>query len=159
MGGRGLCPDNANDHEEPMQPLYRFAAPVVAPLLLGLALTGCGGSGAGGEHSGAPEHAAPAAGGTPAAGTSPAQAGAPHQVVIDNFTYSPATLTVPAGATVVWVNRDDVPHTVTSSTKPRLFASQALDTDDRFEQTFTEAGTYDYFCAVHPHMTARITVK
>jgi plastocyanin len=142
-----------------MRPLYRFAAPIVAPLLLGLALAGCGRSGAGVDHDGAPEHAAPGAADTPAPGTSPTPAGAPYQVVIDNFTYSPATLTVPAGATVVWVNHDDVPHTVTSSTKPRLFASKALDADDRFEHTFTAPGTYDYFCAVHPKMTARVIVK
>jgi plastocyanin len=142
-----------------MRPLYRIAAPVVAPLLLGLAVAGCGGSGAGADHGGAPEHAALGAGGTPAPGTSPAPAGGPYQVVIANFTYSPATLTVPAGASVVWVNHDDMPHTVTSSTRPRLFASQALDTDDRFEHTFTTPGTYDYFCAVHTHMTARVIVK
>jgi plastocyanin len=142
-----------------MRTLHRSAAPVVALLLLSLALSGCGRSGARVDHGGAPDHAAPGAGGTPVPGTSPAPAGAPYQVAIDNFTYSPATLSVPAGATVAWVNHDDVPHTVTSSARPRLFASKALDTDDRFEHTFSSPGTYDYFCAIHAHMTARVIVK
>ena len=84
---------------------------------------------------------------------------ATHQVVIDNFTFSPPTLTVPVGATVTWINRDDVPHTATSTAKPKLFDSGALDTDDRYTHAFTEPGTYPYFCAVHPKMTGQIIVK
>jgi plastocyanin len=84
---------------------------------------------------------------------------APNQVVIDNFTYSPLTLTVAAGTKVTWVNRDDVPHTVTSPNKPRVLASPSLDTDESFTFEFTRPGTYDYFCAVHPKMTGKIIVK
>ena len=83
----------------------------------------------------------------------------PRQVFIDNFTYDPPTLTVDPGTRVTWVNRDDVPHTATSSTKPRAFDSGALDTDMRFSHTFTTPGTYEYFCAVHPKMIGRIIVK
>ena len=83
----------------------------------------------------------------------------PNQVVIDNFTFSPARLTVKAGTKVTWVNRDDLPHTATSSAKPRLFNSGTLDTDQQFSYVFTKAGTYDYFCALHPRMTGRIIVK
>ncbi len=82
-----------------------------------------------------------------------------NEVVIDNFAFSPSTLTISVGATVHWVNRDDVPHTATSSKRPREFDSGALDTDDRFAHQFDVAGTYDYFCAVHPHMTGQIIVK
>ncbi len=82
-----------------------------------------------------------------------------NEIVIDNFTFSPAKLTIPIGGTVHWVNRDDVPHTVTSSKRPRTFDSGALDTDDQFAHQFDVAGTYDYFCAVHPHMTGQIIVK
>jgi plastocyanin len=60
---------------------------------------------------------------------------------------------------VTWINRDDVPHTATSTAKPRLFDSGALDTDERYCYVFTEPGTYSYFCAVHPKMTAQIIVK
>jgi plastocyanin len=77
--------------------------------------------------------------------------------MIDNFTYDPPDLAVPAGATVVWVNRDDVPHTVTA--QDRAFTSGALDTDGEFSHTFPTPGTYTYYCAVHPHMTGRVVVK
>lgn len=82
-----------------------------------------------------------------------------HQVNIDNFRFSPAELTIPAGATVTWINHDDVPHTATSSKKPRDFDSGTLDTDQEYSHKFTTAGTYNYFCAVHPHMTGKIIVK
>ena len=76
---------------------------------------------------------------------------------IDNFTFVPARLTVKAGTTVTWRNEDDIPHTVTSAA--RLFKSKALDTDDNFSFTFTEPGTYEYFCSLHPRMTATIVVE
>jgi plastocyanin len=102
--------------------------------------------------------------GTDGAASQPAttEAGAAaNTVVIDNFTFSPATLTVGVGVgtTVTWVNRDDVPHTATSSVKPRVFNSGALDTDQKYSFTFKTKGTYDYFCEVHPHMTGTIVVK
>jgi len=68
-------------------------------------------------------------------------------------------LPVPAGTTVTWTNRDDIPHTVTSSDDPRLFKSQVLDTDEKFSFTFTNAGTYPYFCSIHPKMTAKVIVE
>jgi plastocyanin len=52
-----------------------------------------------------------------------------------------------------------MPHTATSTKKPRLFDSGTLDTDDKFSRVFTAPGTYEYFCAVHPHMTGQIIVK
>ena len=81
------------------------------------------------------------------------------EVKIDNFSFSPATLTVVAGSTVTWINRDDIPHTVVSSDDPRAFKSKALDTDDRFSFTFTKAGTYSYFCSIHPKMTGKVVVQ
>ena len=76
---------------------------------------------------------------------------------IDNFTFTPARLIVKAGTTVTWRNEDDIPHTVTSSTG--LFKSKTLDTDESFSFTFTEPGTYEYFCSLHPRMTATIVVE
>jgi plastocyanin len=96
---------------------------------------------------------------TPAANPGADSPTAPNQVVIDNFTFSPAKLTVAVGAEVTWVNRDDVPHTATSTTKPREIDSHTLDTDDRFTHVFKAPGIYEYFCAVHPHMTGQIIVK
>jgi len=89
--------------------------------------------------------------------TAPAADG--KQVVIDNFTFSPATLTVPAGTAVTWVNHDDVPHTVTSPSRPRLLDSPTLDTDESFTHVFKDPGTYDYYCTVHPRMTGQVIVK
>ncbi len=79
------------------------------------------------------------------------------EVKIDNFTFNPQQITVKAGTTVVWINHDDIPHTVTSKTG--IFKSKALDTDDKFSFTFTTPGTYSYFCALHPHMTGSIVVE
>ena len=78
------------------------------------------------------------------------------QVKIANFTFDPHTLTVKAGTTVTWVNADDIPHLV--SEKDGNFRSSALDTNDEFSQTFSTAGTIEYFCAIHPHMTGKIVV-
>jgi plastocyanin len=87
---------------------------------------------------------------------SPARA-ADTEVKIDNFTFNPQQITVKAGTTVVWINHDDIPHTVTSSTQ--TFKSKALDTDEKFSFTFATPGTVKYFCALHPHMTGTIVVE
>jgi plastocyanin len=79
------------------------------------------------------------------------------KVSIDNFTFSPEMLEIRAGTKVVWLNGDDVPHTVRSSED--LFRSEALDTDDKFERLFSEPGTYEYYCGIHTHMTGKIVVK
>jgi plastocyanin len=79
------------------------------------------------------------------------------ELKIDNFTFAPQRLAVKAGTTVTWINDDDIPHTVASSTK--LFKSNALDTNDKFSFTFTTPGTYEYFCSLHPHMTGTIVVE
>ena len=96
---------------------------------------------------------------TPAAKPNADAPTAPNQVTIDNFAFNPKTLTVPVGTEVTWINRDDVPHTATSTVKPRVFDSKTLDTDDTFSYVFTAPGTYQYYCAVHPHMTGEIVVK
>jgi plastocyanin len=79
------------------------------------------------------------------------------EVKIDNFTFSPARITVQAGTTVTWDNGDDIPHTVTSSTK--MFKSKVLDTADKFSFTFATPGVFEYFCSLHPHMTGTIVVE
>jgi amicyanin len=82
---------------------------------------------------------------------------ATNVVTIDNFTFTPPELTVAVGTTVKWVNRDDIPHVVVN--KDKAFRSKALDTDDSFSYTFASAGTFDYFCALHPHMVGKVIVK
>ena len=85
-------------------------------------------------------------------------AAAAAAVGIDNFTFNPAALTVKAGTTVTWTNRDDIPHGL-AATNNAFKRSQALDTDDSFSFTFTTPGTYQYFCYIHPHMTGTIVVE
>jgi plastocyanin len=85
----------------------------------------------------------------------PPAAGA--EVKIDNFSFTPATLTVAVGTQVTWTNRDDIPHTIVSDDK--TFKSNALDTDEKFTYTFAKAGTYSYFCSIHPKMKGTIVVQ
>ena len=81
------------------------------------------------------------------------------EVKIDNFSFGPASLTISVGSTVTWTNRDDIPHTVVSADDPKVFKSKVLDTDEKFSFTFTKAGTYAYFCSVHPKMTGKVVVQ
>jgi amicyanin len=81
-----------------------------------------------------------------------------YQIKIDNFSFGPSTLTVPVGATVTWSNQDDVPHNVVS-TDGKDIKSPVLDTDQKFTHTFAQAGTYAYYCAIHPKMTGKVIVQ
>jgi Icc protein len=79
-----------------------------------------------------------------------------HDVVVDNFSFAPATTSVPIGTTITWTNRDDVPHNVVST--ERKFKSPVLDTDEQFSHRFDAPGTYNYFCSIHPKMTGQVVV-
>jgi plastocyanin len=79
------------------------------------------------------------------------------EVKIDNFTFAPQRLSIKPGTTVTWINEDDIPHTVAATGKE--FRSKVLDTNDKFSFTFTAAGTFEYFCSLHPHMTGTIVVE
>ena len=79
------------------------------------------------------------------------------EVKIDNFVFGPQAITVPVGTTVTWTNSDDTPHTAVST--DGVFKSKVMDTDEKFSYTFTKAGTYPYFCSVHPKMTGTIVVQ
>ena len=89
-----------------------------------------------------------------------------HRTVRRNSTKSrsitsvsgPATLTVPAGSTVTWINQDDVPHNIVSS-EGKILKSPILDTDQKFSYTFTTPGTYSYYCGIHPKMTGKVIVQ
>ena len=79
------------------------------------------------------------------------------EVKIDNFSFTPATLTVKAGTQITWTNGDDIPHTVVSD--DGTFKSKALDTNDTFTFTIKKPGTYSYFCSIHPKMTGKVIVE
>jgi plastocyanin len=78
-------------------------------------------------------------------------------VNIDNFVFGPQTITVPVGATVTWTNKDDIPHTSVST--DGVFKSKVLDTDEKFSYKFEKAGTYPYYCTIHPKMTGKVIVQ
>jgi plastocyanin len=86
-----------------------------------------------------------------------APASGPVEVRIANFTFQRPTVTVKPGTTVVWINDDDIPHTVVAIGKS--FRSKVLDTGDRFSFTFAKPGEFDYFCSLHPHMTGKVIVR
>ncbi len=79
------------------------------------------------------------------------------EVTIDNFSFGPASLTVGVGTEVTWINRDDIPHTIVST--DGVFKSKVRDTDEKFSYKFTTAGTYTYYCSLHPKMTGKIVVQ
>lgn len=137
---------------------YRYVRNLCLVVLIGLMDALLGGCGRGGMTVSKPDTAAATDSVAAAPATQPAAAAA-MTVVIDNFTFQPAMLTIAPGTKVTWVNHDDVPHTATGSVKPRAFNSGTLDTDEKFSFTFTTRGTYPYFCAVHPHMTGQVIVK
>ncbi|OHX11487.1 amicyanin [Chromobacterium sphagni] len=84
---------------------------------------------------------------------------APATITIDiaKFAFNPKEISVAPGTRVVWINRDDTPHTV--SGRDKTFASKALDTDDKYEYTFANAGDFNYYCVVHPYMTGTVHVR
>jgi Icc protein len=82
----------------------------------------------------------------------------PNEIGIDNFSFTPAVLTVKAGTTVSWVNKDDVPHLIVN-VQNKFKQSKVLDTDQRYSATLTRPGQYDYFCSMHPQMQGRIDVQ
>lgn len=81
-------------------------------------------------------------------------------VAIRNFAFHPDSLAVPAGATVTWVNCEDVgqqPHTTTSTTA--VWSSPNLNSGDHYSHTFAGAGVFPYYCTVHPYMLGKIVVQ
>jgi plastocyanin len=81
---------------------------------------------------------------------------ATNTIAIQNFAFVPTTVTVKAGSTVTWTNRDQDAHTVTAMAGP--FHSPTLNTGQSFHYTFTTPGRYDYLCTIHPFMTATVVV-
>lgn len=79
------------------------------------------------------------------------------QVAIDNFTFSPKTLTVEPGTKVTWTNDDDIPHTIVLMDGSAR--SKTLDSDDTFSYRFDKAGTYAYICGLHQHMRGEVVVR
>jgi plastocyanin len=96
-------------------------------------------------------------GGSSSARANEQPSAATAEVKIDSFSFAPQTLTVAVGTTVTWTNRDDIPHIVVST--DGVFKSTVRDTDEKFSYMFAKAGTYPYYCSVHPTMTGKIVVQ
>lgn len=86
----------------------------------------------------------------------PAAVAGPNAVTIDNFAFGPQTVTVRAGTTVTWTNRDEEPHTVVA--RDGSFHSPGMGTGATFSFTFAQPGTFAYFCSIHPFMHATVVV-
>jgi len=80
-----------------------------------------------------------------------------NDVYIQNIAFSPAVLTVSAGTTVTWTNKDAMTHTVTSDST--LFNSGNIVINGVYSYTFATVGTYSYHCSIHPSMTAKVIVS
>lgn len=81
----------------------------------------------------------------------------PNEVFIQGMAFSPSSITVTAGTTITWTNKDAISHTVTSNTN--LFNSGNLASGKTFSFTFATAGTYPYYCSIHPSMVAAVNVN
>lgn len=80
----------------------------------------------------------------------------PAQIVMKDFKFTPMSLTVKPGTTVLWANKDDEPHTVVSD---GLFRSGAIDTNATFSFRFDRPGTYHFICSIHPQMVGSVLVR
>ena len=89
--------------------------------------------------------------------SSVAAADPPTSIIVKDFMFAPNSLTIKAGSSVTWVNKDDEPHTVVSDSG--TFRSAALDTDETFSFKFDKPGTYHFTCSIHPRMVGTITVE
>ena len=103
--------------------------------------------------------AGPAAPAEPAASPAPATSGTAAAVTIQNFAFSPATITVKPGTTVTWTNQDSASHTIMSDGTPAAFSSGTLANGATYQFTFTSPGTYPYHCTIHPSMTGTVVVQ
>ena len=80
-----------------------------------------------------------------------------NEVFIQGMAFNPSTITVAAGTTITWTNKDGYAHTVTSDTN--LFNSGNIGSNGIFSFTFATAGTYPYHCSIHTSMTAKVVVN
>jgi plastocyanin len=135
----------------------KTAALVLILCILGIVLAGCINFGEGSTKASRKQQDAEAQRNTNVTDSGPLPGANEVQIVIENFAFVPSEVTITPGTKVTWINKDEAPHTATSTDK--RFNSGGLDTDDKYSFVFNDKGEYPYFCALQPHMTAMITVK
>ncbi|MDD1654517.1 MAG: cupredoxin domain-containing protein [Methanomicrobiales archaeon] len=154
-----------------MHARIRIAGAIALILVLAMAMaSGCSGTGNGGPATTVPT--TPPLVETTIIGdtqeqeptTQPTEVESVVEVVIRNFAFEPATLTIPPGTTVIWTNEDTVPHLVASDPHPAHtdlpeLVSGTLSPGDSYRFTFTNTGNYGYHCDLHPSMTGTIVVE
>jgi len=121
---------------------------------LGLVVAAGGLAACGGASHAATKPAAAAANGATPSSAAPVATSA---VTIDNFSFSPAAITVKAGTRVTWTNRDEEPHSVVSSEEP-MHSPTLAGNATTFSHTFAKPGTYHYNCGIHPFMQGTVEV-
>jgi amicyanin len=93
-----------------------------------------------------------------AGGAAAAAAPSTKSVEAMDYKFTPASLTINVGDTVTWTNHDTAPHNIVVTDGPEKFTSPTLQNGQTFSHTFTQAGTYSYYCSIHPDMKATVTV-
>ncbi len=78
-------------------------------------------------------------------------------ITIEKFAFHPAQVTVAPGTKIIWQNKDDVGHSVTSDAQ--AFDSGIFEKNREYARVFNEAGTYPFHCLPHPQMKAQVIVK
>jgi plastocyanin len=86
-------------------------------------------------------------------------AAASHAVMIHNYAYSPASLSIAQGDTVTWTNMDTAEHDVVVTSGPASFRSPMLSKGESWSYTFKTPGSYSYTCSVHPDMRGTVTAQ
>jgi plastocyanin len=146
--------------------MTRWLALLLACIALGLVAAGCGdddddgGGGGGAETTEQPAGGGEddGGGGDDGGGSDDDGGGGGAEVSEEGIAFNPAEVTVSVGDTVTWTNNDSVAHDVTADS----FSSGdpgGMSPGDTFEQTFDEAGTFDYVCTVHPGMEGTVVVE
>lgn len=129
-----------------------FLAPVL--ILLALGLAACGSSGDSSTESGASSDA-----NSEPSGSAPAPSGEAarsEKVKIVEFVYGPDPVTVQVGGKVIWQNEDTAPHTATAD--DASFDTGTIERGKIKSETFKQAGTFTYFCEIHPTMHGTVEV-
>lgn len=80
-----------------------------------------------------------------------------NEVFIQGMAFSPSSITVKAGTTITWTNKDAATHNVTSN--PALFSSGSMGTGATYSYTFADMGTFSYTCTIHPSMKGTVVVN
>ena len=138
--------------------LLMYLMLIAALLIIALPLAGCTGSGnTAGTTASVTTVASTTASTTAASTTAASTTAATTSVTIESFLFNPASLTIKAGETVTWTNKDSVAHTITED--KGIFDSGSVNSGATYSFTFKTAGTFTYHCAIHPSMTGKIIVQ